>query len=290
MSMSKIVAMPILAGLWGPVLATVQVEECAPEVEGVGDEASMLQFLAKGPHDVQDDWTLHEGYNCYPGHGAAEQTESSRVDGYLSCKAKHPTMSGVVLDHTQTHCWGIGGVTLEECITGSPYSTYLRPASNQDSFCGKPCTWATELTDCGGECGICDGHMCSASTPPPLPTEAPSFCGKPCTWATEHIDCGGECGLCDGQLCISGTPPQQLPTDGPTSSWTLHEGRNCYPQHGAEVSDRQGGVSGYPECESKCYGYDGLVLDQHQTTCWCINGIDMASCVGPDSGYSTYVK
>merc|ERR1719221_330817 len=122
------------------------------------------------------------------------------------------------MDQLQTKCWGIGGVTLEECETGTPFSTYLKPASNQDSFYGKPCTFATEHIDCGGECGLWDGEMCMTGAA--LPTPSPSFCGKPCTFATEHIDCGGECGLCDGKMCSIGTPlPTQGPTQGPDNQY-----------------------------------------------------------------------
>jgi len=243
----------------------------------------------------QEAWTYLGGYNCYPGHGAATQSESVSVSGYPECKAKFSTWGGVVLTKAQTTCWGIDGITESQCATGSDYDTYVKSTAappGPNDFCGKSCTFATESIDCGGGCGICDGVMCSQGTPPtPVPPPAPEdFCGKPCTFATELTDCGSPCGMCDGQMCIKGSPVVPAPTPAPSStSWTLHAGYNCYyPGHGAGEQSAPESVSGYPECQAKFSGWGGVVMDKTQTTCWGIKGITESQCA-TGSDYDTYM-
>lgn len=78
-------------------------------------------------------------------------------------------------------------------------------------------------------------------------------------------------------------------TKAKTSDWMLLEGHNCYPGHGAAQQEGPVQVSGYPECQSRFSGWDGVVMDAMQTSCWGINGIDQSQCV-PGTPYSTYVK
>jgi len=283
----------ILLGLLAHVLAKPDAGTCASQgveagCEALNDEDSaMLQITS-----AKESWTYLAGYNCYPGNGAVTQSAQERVSGYPECKAKFSDWDGVVMDQMQTTCFGIKGITESECVTGSPYGTYVTPsgapAPTPQDFCGKACTFATEQSDCGGTCGYCDGMMCSQGTPP-TPVPPTDFCGRACTFATEQRDCGGKCGYCDGMMCSQGTPLSPAPTPGPPSSdWTLHAGYNCYyPDHGAAGQSGPDSVSGMPECQAKYSSWSGIVMDRAQTTCWGISGITLSQCV-TGSAYDTY--
>jgi len=264
-------AMTILARAHVPLglclLALARAEEpcsgddaaCAVEQEDVG-------LLQVGQN--RRAWTRYDGHNCYDGgHGASTSDAKGLVSGYPQCESKCSGYDGLVLDSLQTTCWCIKGIDLSKCIKNSPYTTYVKGGGSSPPSPSPPSN---------------DRRRRSSS----------SYCAKPCTFATELSDCGGECGLCDGQLCIKGSPPSddRRRRSSSSGSWTLKEGYNCYDGgHGASTSDAKGLVSGYPQCESKCSGYDGLVLDSLQTTCWCIKGIDLSKCI-KNSPYSTYVK
>merc|ERR1712190_84430 len=71
-----------------------------------------------------------------------------------------------------------------------------RCAPGSPGFCARRCSAATWDRDCGGTCGLCDGVRCTTSP----------FCGRPCQIATEQTDCGGTCGLCEQGQCVLGTP------------------------------------------------------------------------------------
>jgi len=169
------------------------------------------------------------------------------------------------MDSAGVACWCAWNVDLSQCVTGSPYSTWLLGASLLQAQVGQKEKVEDKQLAVAGPGGYCTPN------------------------ANQYCDFYGSQVPCPSSgVCPSTPAPTPAPTPPPAGSWTKHSGYNCYaPSHGASNSAGPYHTS-LAGCQQRCTDAGGLVMDSAGVACWCAWNVDLSQCV-TGSPYSTWL-